>query len=179
MILTSEIPIAFACLRPCRSAKASACMLVDCPNTQANFVTIMTSLFLIIPPAPANPGLPFTAPSKNKEYLDFLRSRSDRSFSFPLNCHSFMSLCCLISLEKWRSNEAPHSKSCWLRFKSGKYSPRLPFHRLFILMMMNCEFNLSSLKTLLLRSSQICRQTNFGKESHAALKFSFFGSVSR
>lgn len=75
-IVASLIPKEMSSLRPWSRARASAWMLELKPTPQAYLDSILRSAFLITPPAPELPGLPFAAPSKNRVFLAFFLQRS-------------------------------------------------------------------------------------------------------
>lgn len=88
-IIASLIPIELSNLSPWRRARASAWMLELKPTPHAYLESIMPSAFLMTPPAPKLPGLPFAALSKKRVFLAFFLQNSMSSAALRRICQCF------------------------------------------------------------------------------------------
>jgi len=165
----------FKSLRPWKRVKASTWMLDAMPKPHAKLWILMPFGFNMTPPAPALPGLPFAAPSKNRECLGWFVIHPWNSFVVALICQSLGKGILFAIYWNWRSREKPQFMSCWLRLKSSLCSLRHSFNwhlTLTATSLASCSW---FLKILLFSSSQICQQIILGRVDQAALIILFFG----
>lgn len=114
-IVASLIPKEMSSLRPWSRARASAWMMELKPTPQAYLDSILPSTFLITPPAPELPGLPFTAPSKNRVFLAFFLQRSTSSAALRQIFQCLRIWGGLTLSTNWRPKASPQAASWSLR----------------------------------------------------------------
>ena len=163
------IPLARAIFKPCHNPQNSAALLDSIPSPQAYLLSVFPLAKLITPPAPAEPGFPFEAPSKKRKGSfkdDFQRLKSASS--------NIISHCSDWGMRRvirgWRLgvNELnQHNSSCrsWVEFFKDRLlsraSPRIALACAAIFRGGESWF----LKILLFLLSQSFQQIAFGSHS--------------
>lgn len=141
---SSWIPSSLGKFTPCKRANASACMLDVWHRSQAKLCGDMMSGILMCPPALAFPGFPFVTPSKNREGIGWMDSKSWKSYSFFLICQSSRVGGELLGLWNLNLRTSPRSQSCLLRFESYPMSSSHCLVGISLCWLLLCGHNLCS-----------------------------------